>query len=264
MTATQPVAPAFRRIVIGFQDAGGSHAGLEAAVQFARALETELLGIFVEDASLLEWSSARLARELSGTARPPVAMTPERLAADFAAAAMIVRRRLSRIAEGAGLSVRFQVARSRSDSLDFVGAEPDDLLVVVEPADRMARLSHPFAGILRAVAASSAPVLYVPHGVQQRRGPVVLVATAPDDASHRIAAAVAAAIGEPVIGLDGPLNPGDLDRALAGVRERLLVLGRAALADGGAAAIAAVAAQRQVPTLVVGTGRTVAGRMAGR
>ena len=61
---TQSVVPAFRRIVIGFQDAGGSHAGLEAAVQFARALETELLGIFVEDASLLEWSSARLAREL--------------------------------------------------------------------------------------------------------------------------------------------------------------------------------------------------------
>lgn len=262
--ATRSVAPAFRRIVIGFRDAGGSRAGLEAAVQFARALETELVAVFVEDASLLEWSSARPVRQLSGVAHPPVVMTPERLAADFAAAAMIVRRRLSRLAEGAGLSLRFEVARSRTAALDFAGAEPDDLLVVVEPADRMARLSHPFAGILRAVAASSSPVLYVPHGVQQRRGPVVAITGGPDDAGGRIAAAVAASMGETLVRLAGPLDPGDLDRALAGVRERLLVLGRPALTSCDAAAIAAVAAQRQVPAVVVGPAPPIADGAADR
>lgn len=254
--------PAFRRLVIGFQDASGSPAGLETAVQLARALAGELLGVFVEDTALMEWSSVRPMREQSAGPRAPAAVTPERLSADFAAAAAMVRGRLSRLAEAAGLGLRFEVARASAASLDFAGRQPGDLLALLEPADRMARLSYPFAGLRRAVVESAAPVLYLPHGVQRRRGPVVSVA--PSAGDHAVAAAVAAALGEPLVALEAPFGPDAIDRALAGMRESLLVLRRPALpgSDGFT-----LAAQRLVPALIAGdaaAGPAVAGRRDGR
>lgn len=245
-------APAFRRLVIGFQDASGSHAGLEAAVQLGRALAGELRGVFVEDSGLLEWSAARPLGGPSGPARPPAPVTPEQLAADFATAATMVRRRLSRLAEAAGIALRFDVARASAASLDF--AEPGDLLAVLEPADRMARLSYPFAGLRRAVAETAAPVLYLPHGVQRRRGPVVSLA--PAAGGHAVAAAVAEALGEPVVALQAPFDPAMLERALAGLRESLLVLERPALPAGEGCALAA---QRLVPALFAGPAVAAAG-----
>lgn len=246
--------PAFRRVVIGFQDASGSHAGLETAVQLARALAGELLGVFVEDAALMEWSSVRPMREQSAAPRAPAAVTPERLAADFATAAAMVRGRLSRLAQAAGIALRFEVARARAGSLDFAGGEPGDLLALLEPADRMARLSYPFAALRRAVEESAAPVLYLPHGARRRGGPVLSVAPAAE--GHGVAAAVAEALGEPLVTLDPPFDPAAVDRALAGMRESLLVLGRPG-ADGFA-----LAGQRLVPVLI--SGPSVAGRAAGR
>ena len=254
--------PVFRRAVIGFHDARCSPSGLDAAVGFARAMESELLGVFVEDAPLLEWSSSPLSRHVTTLAGRSATVTPDSLAAEFATAARIVRRRLSRAAEALGISVDFQVERASAASLSFVATSPRDLLIVVEPADPMARLCYPFADLVRAIAASSVPVLYMPHGAQQRRGPVVSIEPQSDGESSRIAAEVAARIGESLISVGGaeapwaaPLSLQDVEHALAGVAERLVVLGRPDLTSSQPSLFATISARRLVPTLVVGAGR---------
>ncbi|MEQ8816332.1 MAG: hypothetical protein RLO51_06240 [Thalassobaculum sp.] len=254
--------PVFRRAVIGFHDAGCSPSGLDAAVGFARAMESQLVGVFVEDTPLLEWSSSPLSRHVTTLAGRWATATPDSLAAEFATAARIVRRRLSRVAEALGVSVDFRVERASAASLTFAAtARPRDLLIVVEPADPMARLCYPFADLVRAIEASSAPVLYMPHGAQQRRGPVVSIEPQLDGESSRIAAEVAARIGESLISIGGadapwtaPLNLQDVEHALAGVAERLVVLGRPEPTSSQPSLFATIAARRLVPTLVVGAG----------
>ena len=266
MTDPQSAPRVIRRLVVGFHDAAGSSSALEATVRLARTMESQLLGIFVEDAPLLEWSSSPLTRQVGGGVRPGGTFTPDTLAADFATAAAMMRERLARLAGGVGLTAGFRVARTSASSLDFDGREPGDLLVVVEPTDPMARLSYPFAGLLQTIARTSVPVLYMPHRVLQRRGPVVSIAPRPDDPGQRLAAEVAATIGEDLLnvpppahgsspGVGGPLSLQDLSRALSGVRERLLVLSRPTLPADDPCLFASIATQRMVPTLVAGTGK---------
>jgi len=261
MTDPRPSPRAFRRLVIGCHGEAGSRSALEATVRLARTMESQLLGIFVEDAPLLEWSASPLTRQVGGGVRSGGPFTPETLAADFATAAAMMRERLARLAGGVGLTAGFRVARSSGSSLDFDGSEPGDLLVVVEPTDPMARLSYPFAGLLQTIAKASTPVLYMPHRVLQRRGPVVAIARRPDDPGQRLAAEVAATIGEDLLSVSAsaqgepghPLSLPDVSRALSGVRERLLVLSRPALPADDPCLFAAIAAQRMVPTLVAGS-----------
>ena len=263
MSGENPVAPPFSRLVIGFHDATSSPSGLEAAVGFARAMESQLVGVFVEDTPLLEWSSSPLSRHATTLAGRSAAVTPDSLAAEFATAARIVRQRLSRVAGALGVSIDFRVERASAASLSFAATTgPRDLLIVVEPADPMARLCYPFAELVRAIEASSAPVLYMPHGALQRRGPVVSIGPRPDGESSRIAAEVADRIGESLISVGGagapwtaPLNLQDVEHALAGVAERLVVLGRPEPTSSEPSLFAAIAARRLVPTLVVGAGR---------
>ncbi len=263
MTDPRPSSRVFRRLVIGCHGEAGSRSALEATVRLARTMESQLLGIFVEDAPLLEWSSSPLTRQVGGGVRSGGPFTPETLAADFATAAAMMRERLARLAGGVGLTAGFRVARSSGSSLDFDGSEPGDLLVVVEPADPMARLSYPFAGLLQTIARASTPVLYMPHRVLQRRGPVVAIAPQPDE---RLAAEVAATIGEDLVSVapsarGNPSEPGhplslqEVSRALSGVRECLLVLSRPTLPADDPGLFAAIATQRMVPTLVAGTGK---------
>lgn len=247
--------PPFRRLVVGFRDASGPGAGLEAAAQLAERFRAELLGVFVEDLGLVEWSAAPLARRATGPSRPLAPFTAERLAEEFAAAAAVARQRLARVAAARGIGSRFLVERTSAASLQLGAAGPEDLLVVVEPDDPLARLSHPFTTLLGAVARAAAPVLFVPRRVFQRPGPVVAVTRRPEEPAHRIAAAVAGALGEVLIELPGgaPAETARLAHALAPVGERLIVLGRPALAAADPLLFAALAAERRVPTLVAGS-----------
>ncbi|MFC3228575.1 hypothetical protein ACFOGJ_15125 [Marinibaculum pumilum] len=260
MTDPASLAPPFRRIVLGFHDATCAMPDLETAVAFAQALQSELLGVFVEDDPVLEWSAAPLSRHLARASGAAVAVTRDRLAAEFATSAALMRQRLLQAAAAHGVRAGFQVERASAAALQHAGGQSADLLAVLEPADPMARLSYPFAGILRSVAASTVPVLYLPHGTRRRRGPVATLG--PDGEGHRIAAAIAHRIGAPLVDLADRIRQGAgpftlslpmLERALAGIDESLLVLDRPALPVGAPALLADIAARRMVPVLVTGT-----------
>ena len=264
MSEPASTAPLFRRLVLGFHDATCALPDLEAAIAFAQALESELLGVFVEDSPALEWSSAPLSRHLARRSGAAVAVTPDRLTAELATSAATMRQRLMQAAAAHGVRAGFQVERVSAAALQLAGAQAADLLAVLEPADPMARLSYPFAGILRAVAAGATPVLYLPHGSRRRRGPVATLGPGPgpEGEGHRIAAAIAQRIGAPLISLGERMKTGPeapalslpaLERALAGIDESLLVLDRPALPPPAAALLEEIAARRRVPLLVAGS-----------
>ncbi|SMF48490.1 hypothetical protein SAMN06265365_11646 [Tistlia consotensis] len=246
-------APVFRRVVVGFRDASGSAAALEATARLAQGLRAELLGIFVEDLALLEWSASPLTGQVARTTSAAAPFTPDRLAEEFARAATVSRQRLSRAAARLGLTVRFRIERASAVTLQVAAAEPGDLLVVVEPTDPMARLSYPFAELLRSIAGTSAPVLFMPRAVSLRHGPVVAVTRGSD----RPARSLAAALGEPLVSLAGPeqslpLGHEAMSRLLQPLHEHLLVFDRPSLAAMGPLLFAELATERRVPALVVG------------
>ena len=119
---------------------------------------------------------------------------------------------------------------------------------MVEPTDPMARLSYPFAELLRSIAGTAAPVLFMPRAVSLRRGPVVAVTRGSD----RPARSLAAALGEPLVSLVGPeesppLGREAVSRSLAPLHEHLLVFDRPSLAAMEPLLFAELAAERRVP-----------------
>jgi hypothetical protein len=274
MMETRSRVTIFRRVVVGFRDTSESLSSLEAAARFAQRFDTALLGLFIEDAALMAWSGSRELRHVSRAPAGHAEMTPERLAEDFAAAAAVVRQRFVRVAAELGLSAEFHVERAGAGALEFPGIGPQDLLVVAEPADPMARFSYPFRGALQAIALSAVPVLYFPHRAVQRTGPVVAILRPEDAEIGEVAADIASALGETVTAFhigssrDAPpasREPGaqpaartvlpsaeGIRDALATVRECLIVISRAALPIDDPLLFATIASERMTPVLVLG------------
>jgi hypothetical protein len=154
----------------------------------------------------------------------------------------------------------------------------NDIIMIVEPQSPAERATHQFAWLLEAAFRSAAAVMLVPPRIARTRGPVVAIATAPDDASIDVAAAIAFAAKEELVIIEadghdaddtqarklaadtgltirrvvaarlGLADPATGALAFRQIEERLIVLTRGILADRAASAIAAA---RQVPVLVV-------------
>lgn len=263
----------FRRTVIALRDPSEAPAAIEAAVRFARDLESDLVGIFVEDAEVVAWSGSATARQVRSR---HTTAAPTLLADEFAQAAVIARRRVSAIERRLGVHVAFSVQRAAAASIDLPGLNAGDLLVVLEPGDPMARSSYPFVSLVEAVARAEAPVLFVPSGVAAHRGPVVGIMRDLDTQGARLTSDVAQALGtqsiallprhEPhpqdvhpghpsrvdrTIEIDAP-TPTTLERALGHAGERLIVLERGCLAGQAPELFVTLAAVRAAPVLLVG------------
>lgn len=118
-----------RRIVVRLEAAPGGTAAIETAVDLAARLEAELIGLFVEDVSLLQWAALPFAREIgmaSVTSRRRDVASIERSLRSLAEEA---HGALARIAERAPLRWSFQVARGPVLSELLAAAEQADLLV---------------------------------------------------------------------------------------------------------------------------------------
>lgn len=237
----------FRRMVIGLLDAAAS-ADLQVAARLAQRLGSDVCGMFIEDASLIEWASSPLGRHFSrdlGASLPPSA---DDLARNLSAVATIARRRLAKVAADLGLMAAFETSRADEPTANLDSFREGDLITVIEPVDPLARLSYPFAGILRAVSAAHASVLYVPHGAVERAGPVLAAIEAGDRRLELLVDSVARLLGEELVRV-----PALDDSALAATRpaERLLVLSRR-LAGGKRGPLTASLTERKVPIMIVG------------
>ena len=243
----------YRRAVLGLGTGSVDRGMLRAAAEFARLLKLEMLGVFIEDRSLLGLAALPFARELRLPGHEWQTLEPQRVGDELRAAAQRAQRLFQQEIASQGLACRFEVRPGDSATLASDVAQSSDVLIIVEPValDALAPGSEPAR---RAALASAAAVLLLPRSGMPRGGPVAAVAAGPSDPCFALASRIAAAAGERAIAIPGESAStatllASLQRVLGPPRERLLILPRRATMNEEMPQ--EIAAQRKVPVLVV-------------
>jgi hypothetical protein len=250
---TRKASTSFRRAVLGMTTGGVDRHVLQAAGEFARLLELEMLGVFIEDQALIDLAALPFARELRLPECEWRILEPQRVDDELRAAAQQAGRLFRREIESQGLTCRFEVRRGNPVTLASNVVRATDVLILAEAA--AVDLVGPGREAARQAAeASAAAVLLLPRSGMPRHGPVAAVAASRSDPCFELAARIATATGEKALAIP-PVEPAtsaalmeSLQRVLGSKRERLLVLRRDAKMP--TEMFLEVASRRQTPVLV--------------
>ena len=277
----------FRRLVLGLQP-GAHDRTMQLAVELADLLHLDLLGLFLEDTSLIDLAGIPFSREFRPLGGGWHTIDLDRLLHDFELAARSIERKFMGAAKRLPTGCQFEVARGSLAKTFASVSRHDDIVMIVEPQSPADRATQQFSWLLEAAFQSAAAVMLVPPQITRTKGPVVAIATLPDDSSIDAAAAIALAAKEELVIIEadgyhaddtrirklgagtglsikrvaaarlGLADPTACAHAFRHIQERLIVVTRGAFADVTASAIAAA---RQVPVLVVEPLGAVAGEV---
>jgi hypothetical protein len=100
------------RVVLHLTQGTPSPVAIDAAVRVARAFQSEIESLFVEDATLLEIAAFPFAREISLSGRQRRELSPEIVARQMRAAAAAIARRLTALAQRAEVPFHLTVVRN--------------------------------------------------------------------------------------------------------------------------------------------------------
>ncbi len=151
-----------RRILVAFDPMMPETALLEAAVEFARLVEAEVEGLFVEDIELTRLAELPFVHELSlpaGTLKPLDIAAIER---DWRALAANMRQALEAHARKSGVPVSFRVVRGRMDVEVGAAAESVDLVILSRAGSAVTRHVRLQPRTGPAARESPRPVLLLP------------------------------------------------------------------------------------------------------
>ena len=274
----------FKRLVLGLQP-GAHDRTMRLAVELADLLHLDLLGLFLEDTSLLDLAGIPFSRELRPLGGGWHTIDLERLLHDFELAARSIERKFMGAAKRLPTGYQFEVARGSPAKTFASVSRRDDIVMIVEPQNPAERATQQFAWLLEAAFRSAAAVMLAPPHIARTKGPVVAIAASAGDPCFRAAAAIALAAKEElvIIDTDGrntddpairklaadtglsikyvaaaglkPSDPAAYTLAFRQIQERLIVMTRSAFADQAASEIATA---RRVPVLVVEPQQAVA------
>ncbi len=265
----------FKRIVLGLPYPTPSH-GMRLGAELARLLELELLGLFVEDRSLLELVSLPFIREFDflGGGWNPLDM--KKLSRDLEIAARTAERAFKEAAKMVATRCRFEVLHgSMADAIASSTRPGDIVLLFGETANAAQGGGSKWTASLDAAFQSSSAVLLAPARIARQSGAIIAIATRPGDQSIETAGAIAAAAKEELIvvenfapaatgrpcelppGTEVPLTPlppahgrpRDAWAIAAGLRhasERLVVMTR-----GDDSLPLSIASERHIPVLII-------------
>ena len=246
--------PVYRRVVLGMGTGGVDRDVLRTAAEFARLLDLEMLGLFIEDRSLLTLAALPFARELRLPGHDWQALEVRRIGDELRAAASCARKLFEEEVESQGIAYSFEVQRGDPARLSGSITRPTDILIAVEPdpAELLTSGSQPAR---RPAATSPAAVLLLPRSGMPRRGPIAAIAASDSDPSFQLAARLAAASGEKPVAIPSGDPPSaaallaSLQRVLGLHQERLLILPpEAAIPEE---LLQELAARRKVPILIM-------------
>lgn len=268
----------FKRLVLEVPYNATSSHGMRFGAELARLLELDLLGLFVKQERILNLAALPFIREfrpLDGGWRQ---LDFDQLSRDLEIAATNAERAFTQAAKTLSTACQFEVVQgSTIDTIAAISRPGDIILLVEEPPSSAAGASPQLVAMLDAAFQSSAAVLIVPMRIARQAGPIVAIATEPDDASIDIASAIAGAAQEDLIVIETFVSrdenasyqarlpagirakrvsaardqnqPVDLmlvASALRYVKERLLVMTR-----GDDAVASMIAVTRHIPILIV-------------
>ena len=274
----------FKRLVLGLQP-GAHDRTMRLAVELADLLHLDLLGLFLEDTSLLDLAGIPFSREFRPLGGGWHTIDLDRLLHDFELAARSIERKFLDAARRLPTGCQFEIARGSPAKTFAAVSRHDDIVMIVEPQNPAEQATRQFAWLLEAAFESAAAVMLVPPHIARAKGAVVAIAASPGDPCIHTAAAIASAAKEELVIIEadggdaddarvrklaadtglaikhvaasrrGLTDPAACALALGRIQERLIVMTRGAFADAAASAIGAA---RRVPVLVLEPGATVA------
>jgi hypothetical protein len=124
------------RVVLQLGSINPSAVALEAAVRVARAFQSEIESLFVEDSQLFDCAAYTFVREVSLTGRQRRVMSQAGMTRDLRLAAQAARRQLEALARRAEVPLRSRVVRDeplRALSIACAESGPWNVVALTEP-----------------------------------------------------------------------------------------------------------------------------------
>jgi len=269
----------FKRAVLGLHLHTLDPDVIDVAAGLAERLGLNLVGLLSLDNSLPELAGYPGMREFLPAAREWRPIDPDRIAREQMLAAQNAQRLFTKLVETLRVPSTFAIV-SGAAAQSFASMCASDIVVVAEPRRASASVTHSHSLFLDAAVRSPASVLLIPRSVQRRKGPIVAIATMPNDPAIEVASSIAAAAQEELIlieafepaALTGPATPvesaitptlrirGDgrslsdmrhLSARLGSCNESLIVVTRTDLAAAAGNLGMLIAKARCVPVLVL-------------
>lgn len=266
----------FKRMILGLPQSAGDYRLVGATVKLAEMLQMHLLAMFADDRSLMHVAGLPFARELRPFGGGWQSIDVGRLTAEFERSSATARRLFGEAARDCRVETSFRIEQGAAADIIASLATAEDIVVVIEPSNPAERVTQQFTGLMDAAFRACASVMIVPCRIARLTGPIVALASGPEDPSIEAAAGIANAAREKLI-IVGPTerfapnsslskaveaSGGRMEFAstaalpsvarLAGElqrwNERLLVMTRGLLDD---AQVPTLASLRSVPVVVV-------------
>jgi hypothetical protein len=162
------------RVVLQLGSVHPSAVALEAAVRVARAFQSEIESLFVEDAQLFDCAAYGFVREVSLTGRQRRVMSAAGMTRDLRLAAQSARRQLEALARRAEVPLRSRVVRDeplRALAIACAESGPWNVVALAEPFT--AGNASPLKQLLVEIPGTTGLILVGPKS-RPVRGPIVV------------------------------------------------------------------------------------------
>jgi hypothetical protein len=180
MTTSAP----FRRLVLALGQPMPGRATFDLAAEFARAMQSELVGYYAGEEPVRALAGLPFARELWLGSREWHPIDAERLARDLELTIRAAERTFSKAARAAGLSGMPQIHRGPSEEAIGSISTVDDVLVIGQPNAASERLVRSFHRRLDIALRTQSSVLVVPARLDLGGSTILGVSDAQDEPAH--------------------------------------------------------------------------------
>lgn len=273
----------YRKVVVGVCHGAADADTMRMAAEFAQLLGLDLHCLFVEDEALLALAELPFAREIQLPSHKWSRLDAGAIEAEIRQTALQTRRLMDEIIRDVGVPAEFQVLRGDPATCIAAVCQTGDIVVVAENGAPTVPATHSLTRLHIGAHESATSILLLPGRLKTRHGAIVAMLVDTEDPALDMAGRLAALAKEDLVILLPEAAQGDVaetieasvkDRAqamglpparinvrfvhevgsddalhaLVGVRERLIVMARAASTPAAASHIAVA---RGVPLLLV-------------
>jgi hypothetical protein len=190
---------AFKRMILGWPQSQADYPLVDATVKLAELLRLHLLATFADDRSLMHVAGLPFVRELRPLGAGWHSFDVGQLAAELERSSAIAHRLFDQVVRNCTVEASFRVERGTAADIVASLATAEDIVVVIEPSNPAERVTQQFTRLIEAAFRAAASVMIVPSRIARRSGPIVAVASAPEDPSIRAAAGFASMTREKLI-----------------------------------------------------------------
>jgi hypothetical protein len=194
----EPLAE-FKRMVLGLPHSARDYGSVSFTAELAELLGLDLIGIFAEDEGLIDLALLPCVREFRLSSDGWHRLDVEQLARSSSQAAAEARRLFGDAAKSLRIAARFDLVKGQIDKAVGSQANPNDIIVVIEPKSAAERVSYQFRQFVHMALNAPAAALLVPSRISRHKGPVVAIAASQHDLSIQVGLKVAETVREKLL-----------------------------------------------------------------